>query len=60
MLGAMTGIDPNDAATADQAGHALTDYTQFLDKHALDGARIGVWREGTLRPARPAPRSTRS
>jgi amidase len=45
VLGAVTGIDPADAATAAQAGHAFTNYTQFLDKHALEGARIGVWRE---------------
>jgi amidase len=45
MLGAMTGIDPDDPATADQAGHAFADYTPFLDDEALDGARIGVWRE---------------
>jgi amidase len=44
VLGAMTGIDANDSATAAQAGHAYTNYTQFLDKHALEGARIGVWR----------------
>src|SRR6188474_610903 len=44
LLGAMTGIDPADAATAGQAGHAFTDYTQFLEADALDGARIGVWR----------------
>jgi amidase len=44
LLGAMTGIDPADAATAAQAGHAFTDYTQFLDADALDGARIGIWR----------------
>ncbi len=50
VLGAMTGIDPADPATASQAGHALTDYTAFLDSHALDGARIGVWREGTYDP----------
>jgi amidase len=50
LLGAMTGVDPNDPATADQAGHAFTDYSQFLDPHALDGARIGVWREGTYDP----------
>ena len=43
LLGAGVGVDPNDAATAAQAGHAFTDYTQFLDAHALDGARIGVW-----------------
>jgi amidase len=47
LLGAATGHDPNDAATADQAGHAFTDYTQFLDDKALDGARIGVWRADT-------------
>jgi amidase len=50
MLGVMTGVDPNDAATAGQVGHAFTDYTQFLDRHALNGARIGVWREGTYDP----------
>ena len=47
LLGAATGVDPNDDATDDQTGHAFTDYTQFLDADALDGARIGVWRDGT-------------
>ena len=51
LLGAATGVDPNDAATADQAGHAFTDYTQFLSDHALQGKRIGVWRAGTYDPA---------
>jgi amidase len=51
VLGAMTGIDPDDPATAFQAGHAFTDYRQFLDAGALDGARIGVWRTGTYDPA---------
>jgi len=50
LLGAVTGIDPADPATAAQAGHAFTDYTQFLDAHALVGARIGVWRVGTYDP----------
>jgi amidase len=45
LLGAMTGIDPSDPATAEQAGNAFTDYTPFLDANALQGARIGVWRE---------------
>src|SRR5512133_3944444 len=31
LLGALTGIDPNDSATAAQPGHAFTDYTQFLN-----------------------------
>jgi amidase len=47
LLGAMTGVDPNDSATSAQRGHAFRNYTQFLDKNALRGARIGVWREGT-------------
>ena len=45
LLGAMTGVDPDDPATAEQVGNAFTDYTQFLDADALQGARIGVWRE---------------
>ncbi len=44
LLGALTGVDPVDGATAAQTGHAFTDYTQFLDADALVGARIGVWR----------------
>jgi amidase len=48
LLGAATGIDPNDTATAAQAGHAFTNYTPFLNANALRGARIGVWRNGTL------------
>src|SRR6266568_8158541 len=45
LLGAMTGVDPRDAATEGSAGKAHTDYTQFLDAGALRGARIGVARE---------------
>ena len=55
LLGAATGVDPDDAATADQAGHAFTDYTQFLDDHALQGKRIGVWRAGTYDPSLTGP-----
>jgi amidase len=52
LLGAMTGVDSNDPATADQAGHARHDYTPFLNSHALEGARIGIWHdEGTHDPA---------
>ncbi len=47
LLGAATGVDPDDDATGAQAGHASSDYTQFLDDEALEGARIGVWRAGT-------------
>lgn len=48
LLGAMTGIDRDDPATAAQAGHAFKNYRQFLDAGALQGARIGVWREGSF------------
>ena len=67
LLGAMTGVDSDDPATAEQAGNAFTDYTQFLDADALDGARIGVWREGSFeaeasgrRGRRPRSWTTRS
>jgi amidase len=55
LLGAATGVDPDDSATGDQVGHALTDYTPFLDDHALQGARIGVWRAGTYDPLLVGP-----
>jgi amidase len=55
LLGAATGVDPADAATAAQARHAFTDYTGFLDDEALDGARIGVWRDGTFNPDLTGP-----
>src|SRR6266700_7027920 len=51
LLGAGIGVDPADAATAAQAGHAFTDYTQFLNDKAIKGARIGVWRAGPYDPA---------
>jgi len=51
LLGAMTGVDTNDPATADQVGNGFADYTQFLDTGALVGARIGVWRDGTYDPS---------
>jgi amidase len=55
LLGAATGVDPDDPATADQEGNAFTDYTQFLDDESLDGARIGVWRAGTYDPSLVGP-----
>src|SRR5437660_8305404 len=45
MLGALTGIDPEDAATNESQGKAHTDYTPFLDAKGLKGARIGVGRK---------------
>ena len=44
LLGAMTGVDPRDAATEAAAGQAQRDYTRYLDATALRGARIGVAR----------------
>ncbi|MFT4046278.1 MAG: amidase family protein [Solimonas sp.] len=44
-LGAMTGVDKADPATAASAGHFETDYTKFLRKGSLKGARIGVMRD---------------
>jgi amidase len=44
VLGAMVGVDPRDPATAASAGHFFTDYTRFLDRNGLRGARIGVIR----------------
>ncbi len=43
-LGAMTGIDPNDPRTYESEGRSYTDYTQFLVRNGLQGARIGVAR----------------
>jgi amidase len=42
LLNAMVGADPNDPVTAESAGKAKTDYTQFLDANALRGKRIGI------------------
>jgi amidase len=44
LLGATTGEDPRDDATAASAGKAHRDYTRFLDADGLRGARIGVAR----------------
>ena len=45
LLGALTGIDPDDSATAASAGKSQTDYAQYCDPHGLKGARIGVARK---------------
>lgn len=43
MLGAMSGFDPNDQATA--TCPEISDYTQYLDPNGLSGARIGFPRD---------------
>jgi amidase len=47
VLSVLTGVDPEDPATAASAGHIAPDYTRFLDRRALVGKRIGVWRRVT-------------
>jgi amidase len=42
LLGAMTGVDPGDAAM--QTGSGESDYTAYLDAAGLQGARIGIVR----------------
>ncbi len=45
-LNVTTGqVDPRDAATQRAVGKTVPDYTRFLDKAALKGARIGVARD---------------
>ena len=45
LLGALTGVDPRDSATAGSQGKSFIDYTQFCDPNGLKGARIGVARK---------------
>jgi amidase len=42
MLGAMAGVDADDAATADAKGRILADYAKGLDADGLKGARLGI------------------
>lgn len=44
VLGVIAGYDPNDPATEAclDEGKCLSDYTPFLDKNALQGARLAV------------------
>ncbi|HVI09980.1 MAG TPA: amidase [Candidatus Binatia bacterium] len=45
LLGALTGIDSSDPATAASTGKSYRDYAQFCDPAGLKGARIGVARK---------------
>jgi amidase len=42
VLGALTGCDTRDPATATSDGRSHTDYARFLDPDGLKGARIGL------------------
>jgi amidase len=44
LLGALTGVDPDDDATKVSAGKAKTDYTKYLKADGLKGAKIGILR----------------
>jgi len=41
----MAGVDPADEMTTKSEGHVEKDYTMFLKKGALNGARIGIARD---------------
>ena len=45
LLGAIVGVDKNDISTRPSVGKYYHDYTKFLDRDGLKGARIGVPRE---------------
>jgi amidase len=45
LLGVLTGVDPDDTATAASPGKSRIDYAQFCDPNGLKGARIGVARK---------------
>ncbi len=51
LLGAMTGVDPRDHATAASEGKSYRDYTQVLDPNGLAGAHIGAVRARAFRLA---------
>jgi amidase len=44
VLTVVAGYDPADPITRESEGKAAKDYTRFLDKNGLRGARIGVFR----------------
>lgn len=45
LLGALTGMDARDSAARASKKHSRREYTSFLDKNGLQGARIGVARK---------------
>src|SRR5256884_4290082 len=57
LLGALSGVDPRDDATASSAGHSASDYSAALDPAGLKSARLGVCRSHFMRssPGADAP-----
>ncbi len=45
LLSALTGVDPDDPATAASLGKSQTDYSRYCDANGLKGARVGVVRK---------------
>jgi amidase len=45
LLSAIAGVDPRDPATVPSSSRGAADYTVFLDKAGLKGARIGIGRK---------------
>jgi amidase len=45
MFNVVAGVDPADPVTLEGKGKKAADYTKFLDKNGLKGARLGVVRE---------------
>lgn len=45
LLGALTGVDADDSATAGSAGKSQADYAQYCIPGGLKGARIGIARK---------------
>jgi len=43
LLGALTGLDPDDDATAASAGKSQVDYAQFCNPDGLKGEQISQW-----------------
>lgn len=44
-LSVVAGVDPADPATARSEGQVHQDYTRFLDRDALQGAKLGIARD---------------
>ena len=55
LLGAIAGVDADDAATKASGRKAYPDYTKFLDRGGLRGARIGVVRKLFFLPEKLDP-----
>ena len=50
VLTVVAGYDPADPITSMSDGHTERDYTKFLDRNGLKGARVGVFRRYVDKP----------